>query len=558
MREIPVPTLFPAKVQVQLPPVGSSHATEQATNTMDIGLALPFYDHFLKTPSRVALHVDGVSYSYGELGAIAGRIAALLRDRGNIERVGILAGRSVEAYAGILAAAWAGATFVPLNPKYPEERLLSIIRRSRLDAVVLDRSGAGVLTPRVLNACPALLLAPALEEETGAGMALVGRRTIATQAMSVPPVRAAAEKNAYILFTSGTTGEPKGVMVTNANVAHFLRVSQERYCLGPEDRLSQQSELTFDHIVFDLFMAWGYGAGVYVVPENMVMAPAEFIRQQGLTVWFAVPSVISFLKEMKLLRPGIFPSLRLSLFAGEPLPRELADAWQEAAPHSRIDNLYGPTEATVDCLWQPYISPLRITPGRGVVAIGQPYEGMCAEIVDVAGNFLKSGEVGELAVSGPQVSAGYLDNPELTARRYPCLKHPELGASTWYLTGDLSYRDADGIFHYLGRVDNQVKVMGQRLELEDVEFHLRAVCQRDSVAVIGWPVKYGTAQGLVAFVTGEKPDQRRIKEILRHRLQAYMVPRRIVHLEKMPLNLNGKVDRKALADLLAAECDPHG
>ena len=523
------------------------------------GLALPFYGHFLHNPTLPALFVAGKYYSYQELGDLAATIAALLADpgHGRVERVGILASRSAEAFAGILAACWAGVTFVPLNPKYPEDRLATIIKNSQLNAIVLDSAGCKALTDTIRACCPPLLIAPCSDDQVVGTLEVRGRQALAGYS-PIPPAQSPREEIAYILFTSGTTGEPKGVMVTAANVAHFLSVSQDRYRLTAADRLSQQSELTFDHIVFDLFMAWGAGASVHVVPETMVMAPAEFIRKQELTVWFAVPSVISFLKGMRLLKPGIFPSLRISLFAGEPLPRDSADAWQEAAPNSRVDNLYGPTEVTVDCLWQPYRPPYAITPNRGVVAIGKPYAGMHAAIVDGDHNFLENGEIGELAVSGPQVSAGYWHNPELTARRYPRLVHPELGETTWYLTGDLSYRDEDGIFHYLGRVDNQVKVLGQRVELEDVEFHLRAVCRNDSVAVIPWPVVHGTAQGLIAFVTDSTLDQKVVKEGLRQRILAYMIPRRIVCLEQLPLNLNGKVDRKALAAVLEAEMPRHG
>lgn len=522
---------------------------------MSSGLAQPFYTHYLNNPARPALFVEGQLYTYGELGRLAGGMASVLLAPGHdrVERVGILASRSPEAMAGILAAVWAGATFVPLNPKYPEDRLLAILKQSRLDALILDEGGMRALTDRVLALAPKLLLGPRLEERPLAtGARMIGRQTFAGAHAIPSPVQSAGDAIAYILFTSGTTGVPKGVMVTNGNVSHFLQVSQSRYGIAPEDRLSQQSEITFDHIVFDLFMAWGAGASVHVVPETMVMAPAEFIRRQELTVWFGVPSGIAFLHSMRLLRPGYFPSLRLSLFAGEPLPKESADAWRTAAPNSRLDNLYGPTEVTVDCLWQPYTEPLAITPNRGVVAIGSPYDGMRAAIVDAENNFLRQGQTGELAVCGPQVAAGYWDNPELTAKRYPRLRHPEYGDGTWYLTGDLAYQDESGIFHYLGRVDNQVKVLGQRVELEDVESHLREVCQTDLVAVIAWPMLHGTAQGLIAFVVSATVDQSQIKELLRHRVLAYMIPRRIIPIERMPLNLNGKVDRKALAAMLEA------
>ncbi len=522
-------------------------------------LALPFYRHLMDNPSRPALTVDGISYSYGDLGTLAGRIATHFIENSprNIERVGILSSRSLTAFAGILASCWAGVTFVPLNPKYPEERILSIVKNSKLDALILDNSGIKVLTPKILSCGPQFLISPCGDCQKLGDAQIIGQTRLEKQSPIIPPVQVDGERIAYILFTSGTTGEPKGVMVTNANLCHFLDVSQDRYLLTPNDHLSQQSEITFDHIAFDLFMAWRAGASVHVVPEHMAMAPAEFIKKKELTVWFSVPSVIAFLKEMRLLKPGIFPSLRISLFAGEPLSKELADAWREAAPNSIIHNLYGPTEATVDCLWQPFAPPFAITPNRGVIAIGRPYPGMRAAIVDSSNNFLCQGEIGELAVSGPQVSAGYWNNPNLTTKRYPRLFHKEWGETTWYLTGDLSYEDESGIFHYLGRIDNQVKVLGQRVELEDVEFHLREVCKSDSVAVVAWPMNHGSAQGLIAFVTDKSLDLKNVKGLLRSRIQSYMVPRRIVCLERLPLNLNGKVDRKALVKLLEETSSLH-
>lgn len=227
---------------------------------MQQGLALPFHGHVLHSPHRPALVVAGTSSSYRQLGDLAATIAALLADPGNgaVERVGILASRSLEAFAGILSACWAGVTFVPLNPKYPEERLATIIRNSQLSAIVLDSAGRGALTDTVLACCPDLLIAPCLDDQTIGGRELRGRQTLAGY-RPIPPAPSPRQENAYILFTSGTTGEPKGVMVTVANVAHFLAVSQDRYRLTADDRVSQQSELTFDHIVFDLFMAWGAG-----------------------------------------------------------------------------------------------------------------------------------------------------------------------------------------------------------------------------------------------------------------------------------------------------------
>jgi acyl-CoA synthetase (AMP-forming)/AMP-acid ligase II len=176
---------------------------------------------------------------------------------------------------------------------------------------------------------------------------------------------------------------------------------------------------------------------------------------------------------------------------------------------------------------------------------------MTAGNEDSARDWVAPGRPGELAVSGPQVAKGYLGDPDQTARRFPVLDHPRLGRSRWYLTGDSAVQDERGLFHHLGRIDNQVKVMGFRVELEEVEAHLRSVCQTESVAAVGWPVVNGNASGIVAFVAGAHAELSAARDALRGRVPAYMVPSKVLALDVMPLSTNGKVDRHALRAILS-------
>ena len=358
---------------------------------------------------------------------------------------------------------------------------------------------------------------------------------------------------AYVLFTSGTTGLPKGVVVAAGAVAHFLAQVRGLYGIGPADRVGQFCETSFDLSVFELFAAWDGGAALHVVPESKLLAPAGFLREQELTVWASVPSVIAILSRLRQLEPGAFPSLRVSVFIGEALPTAAARAWQAAAPTGVVDNHYGPTEATVACTWQRVSEPVRETPGRGSVAIGRAYAGMEVALVDAGGRFLADGETGELALHGPQLADGYLGDPARTTERFPVLDHPRLGRSRWYRTGDVGMRDADGVLHWLGRTDHQVKVLGHRVELEDLEAHLRAASGSDAVAAVAWPLTGGAATGLVAFVCGAEASPEEIRERLRESLPPYMVPRRVVVVDAMPLSSTGKVDRHALRARLDAK-----
>jgi acyl-coenzyme A synthetase/AMP-(fatty) acid ligase len=253
------------------------------------------------------------------------------------------------------------------------------------------------------------------------------------------------------------------------------------------------------------------------------------------------------MRETRSLQPGSLPGLRYSSFGGEPLPLTSVVAWQRAAPNSVVDNLYGPTEATVDCAGQrvePGAVPV-VTPGRDVLAIGTPHPGTELAVLGPDRRRLRAGEVGELAIAGRQLSNGYLGDPERTAQRFP-----SIDGERWYLTGDLAMQDAQGHFHHLGRADNQVKFQGHRVELEDIEAHLREVSGTARVAALAWPIEDGVARALVGFVAGSERTETEIRESLRARLPPHMVPGTIRAIAELPLNAAGKLDRPALPRLL--------
>ncbi|MDD4857277.1 MAG: amino acid adenylation domain-containing protein [Candidatus Krumholzibacteria bacterium] len=518
---------------------------------MEHNLALEFYQKLQEDPRRTALVVDGTPYDYEQLGSFAGKVAAWLRAAAgpkNEFRVGILAARSLEAVGGILGTVWAGHTYVPFNIKTPEDRLVTLLKRVPLDALIIDKNGAACITKAMRDFLPKKVLAPcgSIEIEE---LSISKASELNAMEPLREPVRVSGEIPAYLLFTSGTTGPPKAVIVTVANVAAYLRGIRTFYQFTPEDRFSQFSEISFDFSVHEMFVAWGAGASLWIVPEAQRVAPSQFIRENEITVWSSVPSVVSVLQQLRILRDAIFPSIRFTLFSGDALSTLTAQTWQMAAPQSKVDNHFGATELTVMCTFERY-SPGADADGRGFVPIGIPYPEMQAAVVLSDGSFASPGEEGELAFSGPQITPGYLDEPELTARRYPVKKHPVYGVGRWYLTGDRGVEGANGKLHHLGRVDNQVKIRGYRVELEDVESHLREVTGSDLVSVLPWPIQDGIAVGLIAFVTNCSLTDSAVKAGMTRRLPAYMVPKRILRMDTLPLSANGKVDRKRLRELL--------
>jgi D-alanine--poly(phosphoribitol) ligase subunit 1 len=526
--------------------------------TVHWNLAYPFYESSRSSPESLALSVGDAQFTYSALRELVQPVAHWLQAscKSNAPRVGVLASRSIETYLGILGTCWTGGTYIPLSPKYPEERLLQHFERIELDALVSDSAGMQLLTDRVLTRGPRKVLLPGVlcstERllENGSRILLSGGDALPKFDPSDKPVEVSADHTAYIIFTSGTTGVPKGVMIPASAVAHFLDAMHSQYAFQPTDRVAGVTEITFDLSVFDIFASLKYAAALLVVPRTQMMAPSSFVQRHRPTIIFTVPSIAANLLRMKLLAPNSMTSLRYSFFAGEPLPVASASVWKAAAPNSVVDNLFGPTEATVVCIGQRFHGPENATPKRGVVATGKPFPGMDAAIVDPASlAFLSSEQQGELLLCGPQLSSGYYGDAEATSKRFPTID-----GRRWYRTGDLAYRGSSGIFHHLGRIDNQVKVLGLRVELEEVEAHLREVYETDSVAAIAWPVEHGSASGIVAFVSGRVgADDPTRKAQIKKRLPGHMVPSAIRHIESLPLNANGKVDRKELAEILAGE-----
>ncbi|WBO64875.1 amino acid adenylation domain-containing protein [Streptomyces camelliae] len=511
-------------------------------------------------PGRTALETDGRVLGYAQLRRLAEHTAARVLDAlggRRPERVGVLADRTVAAYASYLAAQRLGAAAVPLGPRVAPARLTAIARAAGLDAVLAEPDAAGVAG----FPCPVLPFtepepapepAPGLAPEPAPGLAPEGLAAL-------PAYEPRSDAVAYIVFTSGSTGTPKGVPVTQRNAAAVLDYAVDRYGIGPEDRVSQTFDLTFDPTAWDMFTAWSTGAALVVPARAELVRPARFIRERRITHWFSVPSVITYARRLRDLAPGSMPELRWTLFGGEPLTLDQAAAWQAAAPGSVLENLYGPTEVTVSCTQHRLPADPAHWPAtaNGTVPIGTPYPHLDALVLDDDG---RPADEGELCLRGPQRFPGYLDPVEnagrflrfdgrrATVHEGPGAPGPEL----YYRTGDRVRRGADGALLHLGRLDQQVKISGHRIELGDVEAALRSV---DGIAeaVVSVRRAEGAEPALEAAYTGDAQDALTLRGQLAQRLPAYMLPRSFTHFDAFPLNANRKIDRRAVGALLSAQ-----
>jgi len=518
-----------------------------------------FTDSAERFGEHTALEVGAWKLTYRELRELADEFAVrLVAANGGLlpRRVGLLAGRSVTAYAGYLAVLRAGAAVVPLNPEFPATRNAAMAAAAELDLVVTDTpqsADAELEVPLLVVGAAELAELAELAEPAGPEKPTTGPTA------ELPPCPATPDDVAYIIFTSGSTGTPKGVPVLHRNVAAYLSHVVPRYEAGPGSRLSQAFDLTFDGSVYDLFVAWGSGGTLVVPMRSQLMSPVKFINAQRLTHWFSVPSLASFASRLGTLVPDAMPTLRWSVFGGEPLPFAQALAWQAAAPHSTLEILYGPTEVTVSCT--EYLLPRdpeqQLRPSNGTVPIGTCYPSLEHLLLDEDGVPCSEGE---LCVRGPQRFPGYLD-PANNAGRFLSLDadgtvhHSTGGAAPppddhWYRTGDRVALQ-DGQLVHLGRIDHQVKIRGYRIELGEIEAMLRELPGVRDAIVLAVQGRDGQ-NDLEAAVSGPQArDTERMFAALSASLPAYMVPRRITVVDELPLNAHGKTDRRALAAALA-------
>lgn len=492
----------------------------------------------------------GTAYRFQDLLRGAFLLSKKLDTLADGEKVGIFGRPSFASYCAIIACFLTGHPWVPLNPKFPATRTREVIQRSSLQTVFVQ----GVLELKGVTS----ELGMSGRDFVSLDDFLVRRQENAPHSADRKTVEeiighfrnrdgTCFSEVAYVMFTSGSTGQPKGVEVSRANLLAFLQAIRKLFNFSPSDRFSGYFDLTFDLSVFDLFVPLSAGASVHPLDDGSRIVPQRFMQAHELSVWFSVPSLVGILSDKGLLHPEANSLLRHSLFCGEPLPAPSAKNWANFAPNSRIYNLYGPTELTIACsLSEVDRLTLVQRDSSETIDIGMPFPLMDAEIINEQGEFQPGLPEGELVMAGPQTALGYFLDPQKTQQMFGPVDG--LPGSCWYRTGDIVKRRTDGGFSYLGRRDGQVQRRGFRIELGEVEAALRTVSGNQVVVAALIPDASGG--DLVAFMSTTSPE--RSQEILREMgnlLPAYMVPSRIISVDDFPTNSNGKIDRLALSRL---------
>jgi amino acid adenylation domain-containing protein len=504
---------------------------------------------------RTAVASSDLTYTYTELDAWSGRIARALMDAGigAGDRVGMYLPKSPQGIAVMGGTNRAGAAYVPTDPTQPAKRAALIFRDCRVQCVVTTAAKLGQLLDEMGDWTPKL----AILIDDGSDKRV---RTLTWKELERLQPAAGWDGGseidpAYLLYTSGSTGVPKGVILSHRNAMAFIDWAGDTFKVRHTDRLSSHAPFHFDLSVFDIYCALRAGAAVSLVPDKITPFPiqlAQWIASEEISVWYSVPSALTRMLLHGDLAKMKYPHLRTVLFAGEVFPVKYLRQVMDILHPARFYNLYGPTETNV-CTW--YALPERLAESVTDIPIGRACENTDVFAVTDNGTRAKVGEVGELFARGPTVLLGYWNLAEKTASvRVPNPLQTAYSEPA-YRTGDLVRLEADGNYTFLGRKDHQVKSRGYRIELGEIEQVLYQNTDVRDAAVVAVPDEEVGARlhAFVALHAGAKSDRQALTSHCLKALPRYMVPESLTIMEELPQTSTGKVDRPALLRGIATQ-----
>lgn len=500
-------------------------------------LGMAFQDVAARHAGRTALiyPATGERITYGELNLLVDRIAGVLWAQGlrRGQVAAIFHDKSPAAFAAMLACLRLGILYTNLDPDSPWERLHKILATCRPSLII--------------NAFEAMPCAAELAAEGYRNTLHLRNLPPSSEIDPVPDRRAIGGGSpAYIMFTSGSTGVPKGAVMSHANLLGFIAWARERFAITPDDVLTNVNPIYFDNSVFDFYAAIFSGAALVPMTSGQVREPrllVQLVNKAGCTIWFSVPSLLVYLLTTRALAASDFPAIRKIIFGGEGFPKtKLRQLHEMFGARAGLENVYGPTECTCICSAHT-IDVADFEEMQNLAPLGVLAENFDLEILPLDENVP---DFGELFLRGPQVGLGYYNDPERTAQAFIQNPRHSLYADIGYRTGDLVHRDARGWLHFKGRADFQIKHMGYRIELEEIEAAFNSLPVVKECAVIYQKLGEGMGHILGFAATSSPVSSEELLHMVSAIVPPYMLPRRVVVMDGLPKNANGKIDRVAL------------
>ncbi|NOX45937.1 MAG: D-alanine--poly(phosphoribitol) ligase [Chlorobi bacterium] len=476
---------------------------------------------------RNAFHINGNSFTYNDLAKSISKIRVAIRNKTDSteKHIGLVANNDLDTYGAILAIWFEGKAYVPIGTDTPKSRNLEMMGQTEVKSII-DTS-ATPLFPGKNTIQPAML--PNAE-------------------MDLAMEKVSSDDICIILFTSGTTGTPKGVPITHAMLGAFMDAFWK---LGLEidenDKCLQMFEITFDFSIVAYLASLLKGACTYTVPQDSIKYAYiyELLEDHGLTTIYLIPSILLYLRPY--FEEIDLPLMKNCIMGGEGLQVVLAEEWAKCIPNAKIVNIYGPTEDTLFVTCYPLRRTGKNKSHNGILALGKTMSGSHIIVIDEDKNILPTGEKGELCLAGPQLTPGYWKNEERNKKVFFNAMY-DGEQRRFYRTGDLCYFDEEGDIYFVGRIDFQAKIQGYRVELSEVEFHAQTVLGKTNVVAIAYQTKIGSTELGLVIETEEFKTEGLIEQ-MKVKVDAYMVPSKIKFVNEFPLNKNGKIDRKELSRL---------
>lgn len=506
-------------------------------------LALLFTDLAEKYENKKAIiFYDGSSISFEELDKYSNKIANYLRKNRNLLKYDVVAiqnNKTKFGFATMLACLKLGVVYTNFDYTNPTDRISKIFNTAEPKLIIADEHND------TIEALCEEMTIPYIDKD-GAENDIENQ----VDDCSMEIINTIDGNNpAYIMFTSGSTGIPKGVVISHKSILNFIKWGKDTYGITDDDVMSNVNPIYFDNSVFDFYCSVFNGVTMIAVPKKIVEKPAimlDILEQNGCTFWFSVPSMLIFLKNMKLLTKDRLQTVRIFSFGGEAYPKELLRKLYETyCNHAKFYNVYGPTEGT--CICSAYLITEDDIEADGLAPLGHIAPNFGWYVIDEEGN---KSERGELCISGEQLALGYYNDEERTNKSFVRCPFISTFYERMYKTGDL-VEIRDEKLYFIGRVDNQIKHMGYRIELEEIENALIRIANVKQCAVVH-TVSKNQFSRLIAYVATdiENAEEKVFKTELRKYVPEYMVPNEFVFVKELPKNANGKVDRKTLSDIM--------